>query len=206
MLNPYNWPDLREITKFGNDVNSYLESLEHNPDIDRNETLGQFINSKGYSENFKNSYLAPICGSVLSCSQEEVMGFSAFSILSYCRNHHLYQLFGNPQWLTIRSHSYFVKKVRDMLESRDCQFKLGCQVNSVVPADNGITIVCGDGFQETYNGCVMAVDAPTALRILGNQTTFEEKRVLGAFQYASLEIDCQMRKFTPFAEHWKLGN
>ncbi|XWS53766.1 hypothetical protein CRYUN_Cryun10bG0028400 [Craigia yunnanensis] len=188
MLNPFNWQDLREISKFGNDVNSYLESLENNPDIDRNETLGQFIRSRGYSENFQNTYLAPICGSMWSCSREEVMSFSAFSILSFCRTHHLYQLFGYPQWLTVKRHSYFVKKVRDMLVCKGCQFKLGCQVHSVLPADNGSTIVCGDGFQEMYNGCIMAVDAPTALGILGNQATFEEKRVLGAFQYASSDI------------------
>nr|AAM33848.1 cyclopropane synthase [Sterculia foetida] len=188
MLNPYNWQDLRETIKFGNDVNSYLESLEKNPDIDRNETLGHFVGSKGYSENFLNTYLAPICGSMWSCSKEEVMSFSAYSILSFCRTYHLYQLFGNPQWLTIKRHSYLVKKVRDILESRGCQFKLGCEVLSVLPADDGSSIVFGDGFQETYNGCIMAVNAPTALKILGNQATFEEMRVLGAFQYASSDI------------------
>ncbi|XVF66427.1 hypothetical protein PTKIN_Ptkin10aG0034700 [Pterospermum kingtungense] len=188
ILNPYNWQDLREIIKFGNDANSYLESLENNPDIERNETLGQFVKSKGYSENFQNTYLATICGSIWSCSGDKVMSLSAFSVLSYCRTHHLYQLFGQPQWLTIKGHSYFVKKVRDILESKGCQFKLGCQVRSVLPADNGSTMVCGDGFQETYNGCIMAVDAPSALGLLGNQATFEEMRVLGAFQYAYSDI------------------
>lgn len=84
LLNPFNWRDLREIIKFGNDVErfaislsghwtsfghrlcfsllldlcgSYLELLENNPDIDRNETLGQFLKSRGYSENFQNDYL-----------------------------------------------------------------------------------------------------------------------------------------------------
>ncbi|TYG64508.1 hypothetical protein ES288_D06G113600v1 [Gossypium darwinii] len=75
-----------------------------------------------------------------------------------------------------------------MLETKGCQFKLGCEVQSVLPADNGTTMVCGDGFQETYNGCIMAVDAPTALKLLGNQATFEETRVLGAFQYATSDI------------------
>ncbi|XVF38513.1 hypothetical protein REPUB_Repub20aG0108500 [Reevesia pubescens] len=97
-------------------------------------------------------------------------------------------LLGRPQWLTIRQHSYFVKKVRDILESRGCQLKLGCQVHSVLPADNGGIIVCGDGFQETYNSCIMAIDAPSALRLLGNQATFEEMRILGAFQYSSSDI------------------
>ncbi|OMO68701.1 hypothetical protein COLO4_29473 [Corchorus olitorius] len=72
-----------------------------------------------------------------------------------------YLLYGRPQWLTIKKHSDFVRKVRDILESKGCQLKAGCQLHSVLPADNGSIIVCGDGFQETYNGCIMAVDAPT---------------------------------------------
>ncbi|KAA3479520.1 cyclopropane synthase [Gossypium australe] len=187
LLNPFNWRNLREIIKFGNDVASYLELLENNPEIDRNETLGQFLKSRGYSENFQNNYLAPICGAMWSSSREDVMSFSAFSVLSFWRTHHLYQLFGQPQWLTIRRHSYFVKRVRDVLESRGCLFKLACQVQSVLPADNGTTVVRGDGFRETYNGCILAVSASKALRHLENPT-FEEKRVLGAFQYASSDI------------------
>lgn len=187
LLNPFNWRNLREIIKFGNDVESYLELLENNPDIDRNETFGQFLKSRGYSENFQNNYLAPISGAMWSSSRKDVMSFSAFSVLSFWRTHHLYQLFGQPQWLTIRRRSYFVKRVRDMLESRGCLFKLACQVQSVLPADNGTTVVRGDGFRETYNGCILAVSASKALRLLENPT-FEEKRVLGAFQYASSDI------------------
>lgn len=36
---------------------SYLEVHENNPDIDRNETLGKFIESRHYSELFQNAYL-----------------------------------------------------------------------------------------------------------------------------------------------------
>lgn len=57
LFNPHFWRMLREILKFKNDVISYLELLENNPDIDRNETLGQFIKSKGYSELFQKAYL-----------------------------------------------------------------------------------------------------------------------------------------------------
>ncbi|KAI8560791.1 hypothetical protein RHMOL_Rhmol04G0283100 [Rhododendron molle] len=35
----------------------YLEDLEDNPDISRNETLGHFIESRGYSEVFQKAYL-----------------------------------------------------------------------------------------------------------------------------------------------------
>ncbi|WMV26060.1 hypothetical protein MTR67_019445 [Solanum verrucosum] len=57
VLNPYFWQMIREIIRFKQDVISYLEELDNNPDIDCNETLGQFIGSHGYSEQFQKSYL-----------------------------------------------------------------------------------------------------------------------------------------------------
>ncbi|XVE81901.1 hypothetical protein DITRI_Ditri15bG0103300 [Diplodiscus trichospermus] len=171
IFNPYFWQMLREIIKFKNDVISYLEVLENNPNVDRNETLGEFIKSRGYSELFQKAYLVPICGSIWSCPTERVMGFSAFSILSFCRNHHLLQLFGWPQWMAVRwcSHHY-VNKVREELQRRGC------------------TVLCGDGSQESYKGCIIAVHALDALRLLGNQATYDESRLLGAFQYVYSDI------------------
>ncbi|KAJ4722776.1 Cyclopropane-fatty-acyl-phospholipid synthase [Melia azedarach] len=189
VLNPYFWQMIREIVKFKDDVLRYVEELENNPDIDRNETLGQFVKTRGYSELFQKAYLIPICGSIWSCPSEGVMSFSAFSVLSFCFNHHLLQLFGRPQWLTVRwrSHSY-VNKVRERLESWGCQIRTGCEVYSVLPDGEGCTVICGNGSQEYYNGCVMAAHAPDALRILGNQATFDETRILGAFQYVYSDI------------------
>lgn len=54
-------------------------------------------------------------------------------------------------------------------------------VNKLILA--GCTVVCADGSQEYYNCCVMAIHCPDALRILGNQATFDETRILGAFRY-----------------------
>lgn len=47
----------------------------------------------------------------------------------------------------------------------------------------GWTVSCEDGSEEVYDGCVMAVHAPDALRMLGSHATFDERRILGAFQY-----------------------
>ncbi|XP_039155897.1 uncharacterized protein LOC104417196 [Eucalyptus grandis] len=189
VLNPYFWQMLREIIKFKEDVLSYLEGLESNPDINRSETLGQFIKSRGYSELFQKAYLIPICGSIWSCPSEGVMSFSAFSILSFCRNHHLLQVVGRPQWLTVRrrSHSY-VNKVRDVLESKGCEIRPSCEVRSISTSDEGCIVLTGDGSEEVYDKCIVAVHAPDALRMLGDQATYDETRVLGAFKYAYSEI------------------
>ncbi|KAK8706462.1 hypothetical protein V6N13_050027 [Hibiscus sabdariffa] len=174
LLNPFNRQNIREIIKFGNDLESYLGSVENNVKKPWDSLLSRRVTLKIFR--------------TLICSKEDVMNFSAFSVLSFYRTHHLYQQFGQPQWLTIKGHSHFVRKVRDVLETKGCQFKLGSEVQSVLPADNGTTVVCGDGSEVTYSGCIMAVDAPAALQILGKQATFEETRVLGAFQYASSDI------------------
>ena len=57
VLNPYFWQMIREIVRFKEDVLNYIEKLEGNPDIDRKETLGEFLNTRGYSELFQQAYL-----------------------------------------------------------------------------------------------------------------------------------------------------
>lgn len=47
----------------------------------------------------------------------------------------------------------------------------------------GCVLTCHDGSEETYNGCIVAAHAPDALKMLGDQATHEELRILGAFQY-----------------------
>ncbi|PON33810.1 S-adenosyl-L-methionine-dependent methyltransferase [Parasponia andersonii] len=189
LFNPYFYQMIREIVKFKDDVISYLDMLDNNPDINRNETLGEFIKSRGYSELFQKAYLIPICGSIWSCPSEGVMSFSAFSVLSFCRNHHLLQLFGRPQWLTVKGRSHcYVKKVREVLESRGCYIRTCSKVHMVSTTDEGCIVHSEDGSKEVYNGCILAVHAPDAVRLLGDQATPDERRVLGAFQYVYSDI------------------
>ncbi|XP_070041708.1 uncharacterized protein [Nicotiana tomentosiformis] len=189
VLNPYFWQMIREISKFKQDVTSYLEALDNNPDIDCDKTIGQFIKSHGYSELFQKSYLIPICSSIWSCPSEGVMGFSAYSILSFFRDHHLLQLFSLPQLLTVRWKSYaYVNKVKEDLEKRGCQIRTGCEVNFVSTNEEGCTIACNDGAKEVYDGCVMAGHAPDTLKMLGKEATYDETRILGAFQYICSDI------------------
>ncbi|KAM3356663.1 hypothetical protein P3S68_023377 [Capsicum galapagoense] len=158
LLNPYFWQMITEISKFKQDVISYLEELQNNPDIDHNETLGQFIESHGYSELFQKAYLIPICASIWCCPLAGVSGFSAYYILSFFHDHHLLQLFGLPQLLTIRRRSH-------------------AHVNKCC------TIVCNDGTNEVYDGCIITAHAPDTLKMLGKEATYDETRILGAFQY-----------------------
>ncbi|XP_072968560.1 uncharacterized protein [Typha angustifolia] len=188
-FNPYFWRMLREITKFKEDVLKYLEEHEDNPDLDHVETLEHFVRSHGYSELFQKAYLVPLCASIWSCSSEEAMSFSAFTVLSCFRNHYLLQLFGRPQWLTVkcRSHCY-VNKVREELKNMNCQIRTSCAVKSVSSISGGCRLLTADNLEETYDRCIISVHAPNALKILGTQATYEELKLLGAFQYSYRDI------------------
>ncbi|XP_051152642.1 uncharacterized protein LOC127266436 isoform X2 [Andrographis paniculata] len=189
ILNPYFLNMIREIITFKSHVLSYLEELDSNPEIGRSETLGDFIRARGYSELFQKAYLIPVCGSIWSCSSEGVLGFSAYSILSFCRNHHLLQLFDRPQWLTVKNRSKtYVDRVREVLERRGTQIRLSCEVLHVSANEDSCFVRCKDGFEDVFDGCIIAAHAPDALKMLGDEATFDERRILGAFRYAYSDI------------------
>ncbi|KAL1294787.1 hypothetical protein AAHE18_19G164900 [Arachis hypogaea] len=196
VINPYFWKMVREIIKFKDDVIRqvilylYLDMLDNKLDMDRNETLENFIKSKGYSELFVKAYLIPICGSIWPCSFERVMSFPALSVLSFCRNfQHLQLLFGRPQWLTIkgRSHTY-IKKVKTKLLDRGVQVIANCEVELVSSSEKGCVVQCKDGSREIYESCIIATHAPDTLRLLGDEATYDERRILGAFHYVYSDI------------------
>uniref|UniRef100_A0A0A8YSL3 Amine oxidase domain-containing protein n=1 Tax=Arundo donax TaxID=35708 RepID=A0A0A8YSL3_ARUDO len=208
-VSPSFWRMIREILKFKNDAIKYLEDHENNPDMDRNETLGQFIQSHGYSQLFQEAYLIPICACIWSCPSQGVLGFSAFFVLSFCRNHHLLQLFGRPQWLTVkgRSHSY-VNKVREELESMGCQIKTSCEIKSVSSIDGGYRVITYDDSEETYDRAIFGVHAPDALKLLGAEATHEELRILGAFQYvySDIYLHCDKSMMPRSSSAWSSWN
>ncbi|VAH54011.1 unnamed protein product [Triticum turgidum subsp. durum] len=191
ILKPSFWRMVHEIIKFKNDALMYLEDHEHNPDLDHNETLGQFIQSHGYSISFQEAYLIPVCTGMWSCSPQDVLSLSAFFVLSFCRNNDLLQLFRHTQLPTVkpRSQSY-VNKVKGELESMGCLIKTSCRVKSVSSLDGaaGYRVLENDGSEETFDRVILGVHAPNALKVLGAEATHQELRILGACQYVQRDI------------------
>ncbi|VAH53980.1 unnamed protein product [Triticum turgidum subsp. durum] len=185
------WRMLREIFKFKNDALTYLENHEHNPDLDCNETLGQFIQLHGYSLLFQEAYLIPVCAGMWSSSSQGVLSLSAFFVLSFFRNHDLLQLFSYPQLPTVKACSQsFVNKVKGELESMGCRIKTSCWVKSVSSLDGaaGYRVLENDGSEETYDSVILGVHAPNALKVLGAEATHHELRILAACQYVQRDI------------------
>ncbi|XP_039686142.1 uncharacterized protein [Medicago truncatula] len=191
VINPYFWKMIKEVSKFKEDVLSYLDIVETNQDIEHNETMEHFIKSRGYSELFQKAYLIPLCCSIWPwpCSSPEgVMSFSSFSVLTFLSNHHLLQLIYSPQCKIVRWNSQnFIKKVLCQLYF-SFHILIGMRIMIICYSKfekllAGCVVLCKDGSEEMYDSCIIAVHAPDVLKILGDEATSDECRILGAFQY-----------------------
>uniref|UniRef100_A0A8R7RBC5 Amine oxidase domain-containing protein n=1 Tax=Triticum urartu TaxID=4572 RepID=A0A8R7RBC5_TRIUA len=210
ILKPSFWRMVSEIIKFKNDALTYLEDHEHNPDLDHNETLGQFIQSHGYSLSFQEAYLIPVCTGMWSCSSQDVFSLSAFFVLSFCRNNDLLQLFRHTQFPTVKpcSQSY-ANKVKGELESMGCRIKTSCRVKSVSSLDGcGFRVLENDGSEETYDSVILGVHAPNALKVLGVEAKHHERRILGACQYVQRDIylHCDQNLMPRNSSAWSAWN
>lgn len=189
-LNPSFLYMIREMLKFQTDVTQYLARVESDEKAsERRETLEQFLVTHKYSTKFQDCYLLPVCASIWSCSTEGVLGFSAFSVLSFLRNHHMLQILGRPQWLTVKGRSEtYVKKVVSELESRGCNVFTDRGVTEILTTDSGVEIKDSSGNSVTYEKCIVATHAPDVIPLLGKQASTDERQILGAFLYASSDI------------------
>ncbi|XP_051133271.1 uncharacterized protein LOC127252926 [Andrographis paniculata] len=188
-LNLSFWKMIRDVIKFKNDAARYIQELESNRDMERNETLEQFVRRGEYSELFQKAFLIPTCCSMLWCPSQ-VMNFSAFSVLSVLRSHNNFQqLLGWPQKHTVkwRLQSYF-HKVQKELEGRGCRIRSNSEVHSILTNESGCIVTCKDGLEQMYDCCIIATRASDAVKILGEEATYDELRILGAFPYFHSDI------------------
>ncbi|KAI5009685.1 hypothetical protein ZWY2020_011822 [Hordeum vulgare] len=211
ILKPSFWRMVCKIFKFKNDALTYLGDHEHNPDLDRNETLGQFIHSHGYSLSFQEAYLIPVCTGMWSCPSQDVLSLSAFLVLSFFRNHGLLQLFCHSQLPTVKPHlQSYVSKVKGELESIGCRIKTRSRVKSVSSLDgaSGYKVLQKDGSEETYDSIILGVHAPNALKVLGVEASHHERRILGAYQYVHRDIylHCDQKLMPQNSSAWSALN
>ncbi|KAI5084243.1 hypothetical protein GOP47_0000412 [Adiantum capillus-veneris] len=200
LLNPYFLRMIKEIMKFQHDVVRYLDSIEtDDDDAYVKDTLENFVKTRGYSNEFLQFYLVPMCASIWSCSSQHVLQSSAVSILTFCRNHHLLEVFGRPQWLTVKGRSQsYVTKVIEELRAHGCDLRLNCTATKVSSLHQGIQVEDAEGHTDVYDRCIIGAHAPDALTLLGSDATTEEHTILGAFQYSYSDIYLHRdRKYMP---------
>lgn len=179
LLRPAFWRMVRDILRFNREGPALLEKGPGG------ETLGDFMQAGGYSEEFRNLYLYPMAAAIWSAEPHRVADMPAFFLLRFFQHHGLLQLKDRPQWRVIPQGSR--EYVRKLVAGFENRIRLNCAVRSIERTSQGIRIVTADDEQENYDQVFVACHSDQALTLRGKDATKTEQEVLGAIRYQDNE-------------------
>jgi cyclopropane-fatty-acyl-phospholipid synthase len=151
-------------------------------------TLGQFLEGRTYSQEFRSAYLVPLCAGIWLSSKEAILGASARTVLSFLRDHKMLQVSGHLPWMTVKGRSQaYVNKLVSVLESSGVEIRTSAPVSAVERTASGVAITA-NGSSTVFDKVIIAAHAPDALALLGDGATSAEKAILGAFSYVKSTV------------------
>lgn len=174
IFSPRYYRFLKEVFRFNKNADDYLEESRNRLNL----TLGDLLKEKGYSLDFQNWYLLPMGGCIWSSPTNEMLGFPAYTFLTFCMNHGLLQIFNRPQWKTVLNGcKSYVKKALVSIERK----YLNEGVISVSRAGDKLLIKTHQR-EELFDHCFFCTHPPEALTML-NVDDSELHSTLAHFKY-----------------------
>ena len=156
---------LAAVSRFNREAIASLALSESNgPEASllQNETLGDYVQRRGYGEDFFNLYLVPMSSAVWSTPPELMLGFPATSLLRFFHNHGFLGLDTQHQWWTVEGGAKtYVEKISAPWRDR---LRLGAAATRVSRLPQGgvtITTAQGGTGATRQNTAVLDAVAPT---------------------------------------------
>ncbi len=169
---------VREILRFYREASAWLEQA------DEGTVLEEFLAERGYSHDFIESHLYPVCAAIWSSPHAAMGRYPAAALFRFFANHGLLSLTGRPQWRTVTGGSRrYVERLTDPFRDR---IRTGTPVVRIVRDRDGVSIHTPEGGPERFDQVVLACHADQALAML-DAPTAREAEVLAAFPYAANE-------------------
>jgi len=174
-LRPEFWSMLRDLRRFYATAPQDLGELAIRP-----ETLGEYLDRRGYGIRFRDDHLLPMAAAIWSASTDAMLDYPAASFIRFYENHGLLKLHARPPWHTVVGGSKeYVRKLARPLAGR---IRNGTKVVEISRATRGASVRTADGSSSTFDQVVIAAHADDALALLKDATD-QERRLLGAFRY-----------------------
>lgn len=143
-------------------------------------TLGDFLDSSGFSPWLASRYLLPMAGLIWSCSPKKAREYPAADFMRFFDSHSLFTATGQPTWHTVigGSHAY----VKKLLASYAGELRLRTPVQQVARvAGGGVDLTTAAG-TERFDAVVLATHSSTSLQLLADASA-EERTVLEGIPY-----------------------
>lgn len=144
-------------------------------------TLGDYLDSKGYSKRFVRDHILPMGAAIWSTTPEQMRAYPLAAFTRFFESHGLLTLADRPQWRTVKggSRTYVTR----MLEEISGSVRLGTPVVQILREKDGVKLSVSGG-EEHFDAVVVATHGDQALRLLGDADP-EEHGLLSAFRYTA---------------------
>lgn len=179
VLSPAHLGLLAEIVRFNRSAPSVL----NRPDAER-LTLGDFLDSRKFSEAFIHRYLFPMASAIWSASLASIRAFPALTMIRFLDNHGLLQISGQPRWKVVRGGSRaYIPQLIAPLGSR---VHTDAHVERIERDEAGVTLHLRNHPPLRVDDVVLACHGDQVLGLLAEPTD-TERDVFGGFRTTTNE-------------------
>ncbi len=135
-------------------------------------SLGEYLENRNFSNWLKNNYLLPLGASIWSSSTSSILDFPARNFILFFKNHDLMTgLKPAQRWRTVSGGAK--KYVDEIILRFNGKVRTDTEVMSASKHNGKIRLMFLDGSLDDYDHLVFSCDAPSARRILGNQSELQ---------------------------------
>ena len=153
-------------------------------DVARDLTIEEYFHQHRHGRLFLEKYFYPMAAAIWSCPRGRIAQFPMQFLIEFYRHHGLLQIRDRPEWRVIEGGSR--EYIRAMLDQSDIRVRTSSAVLGVERQAGDVALWI-NGRQERFDHAIIACHADQALRLLADQATTDERRLLGAFPYEANE-------------------
>ena len=166
---------LRQIHRFNREAR---QALDQGPLSD--VTLKDYVEQRGYGDDFLNSYLIPMSSAVWSSPPRQMLEFPALTLLRFFHNHGFLGMYTQRPWRTVVGGSQaYVARLTEPFRDR---IRLRQPVQQVRREDSAVKVILASGAAFHFDKVIFACHADQALRLIEAPSP-DEIGLLGKFQY-----------------------
>lgn len=179
LINLRYWKVLTQIARFNRETVAELA----NPTFGE-LSLSDYVQARGYGNDFLDWYLSPMAAAVWSSPPERIKEFPARTLMRFWYNHGFLGLDTQHPWRTVTGGSRcYVEKLSAPMKSK---IHRGAPVKQVFRSANGVTLAFEDGKIQEFERVISAAHGDQAYKFLNDPTVLESE-LLSQFRYQENE-------------------
>lgn len=180
LFRPRFWLFIREILRFNK-----LCKQAFSADNYQYQTLGELLDTEGFSDFFSEHYILPMGAAIWSSSIDDMRAFSLRFFIQFFENHGLLNIADRPQWYVLEggSRSY----IPDLIAPFKQSIHLNSPVTAIKRTNSGAQLQISQGEWQEFDEVVLACHSDQALAMLQDATA-DEQQVLSKLAYQNNEV------------------